>query len=280
MKFLLKMLGVLLLLLIAAIVAVVLLVDSMVRVSVEKSGTFALGVPTTLEEADIGLFSGRTALGGLAVDNPDGFEKEHFLEIGAVICEVSMESFASDIVTLPLVEVSDLTLDLERNSSGTNYGALLDNLERLLEDEGSAGGEPGGEAGEETTSGKSFRIDRISLRNISVTVNLLPAGGDITRQTLTIPEIELTDVGGDDGASTVELATTLITALLETTLEHGGGLGVDDLLQDISGRLDPYEQSGAKVIEDLEGSAREKVEEATEGLEKKLGDIFGGDKSD
>ena len=263
MKLLLKILVVLALVVVGLVVVSVLFIDSLVRTAVEKSGTYALGVETTLEEADLGLFSGRVALGGLVVDNPDGFEKEHFLEMGSVACEVPPSSVFADVVEIALVEIADLTLDIERGSEGTNYGILLENLGRFESDEG-PGGETDGGASEEEEPGtsKKFQIRRISLTNISVTVNLLPAGGDVTRQTLTIPKIELTDVGtADDGASATEIVTTLISALLQATIDAGAGTIPADLLQDLSGKL-----------EGLEGLAQGKIEEIQKDLEEKIGD--------
>ncbi len=292
MKLLLKILVVLALVVVAACVVVVLFIDSLVRTAVEESGTYALGVETTLEEADLGILSGRVALDGLAVDNPDGFEKEHFLEMGSMACVAPVASVFSDVVEVDLVELSDLTLDIERGSEGTNYGILLENLSRF-----DSGDEPGdepdtdaGEAEEEEEAGtsKKFRIDRISLTNISVTVNLLPAGGEVTRQTLTIPKIELTDVGtADDGASATEIVSTLISALLQATIDAGAGTIPADLLQDLSGKLEGIESLAQGKVEEIQKDIEDKIgdglEDATEKLggelEKGLDGLF-GDKKD
>lgn len=288
MKLILKLLGVLVLLLIVAVVAGVIMIDSLVRASVEKGGTYALGVPTTLDEADIGLFSGKAAMSGLEVanpaedqvTNPGGFQEKNFLEIGTIACAVSTESFASETIEVASVELADLVLDLERNSSGTNYGMILDNLERLAPAGEGGAGEP--EEEEETSGGKSFRIDRITLRNISVHVRLLSTEGE--GQKLTIPEIVLTDVGGEDGASVVELTSQIVTALLQATIEAGGGLGLDEIMEDLSGRLASFEGAGARMVEELEGNVNEKVEKiggaiegAAEGLENRLEGLLGGD---
>ena len=47
--------------------------NKVARVAVEKGGTYALGVQTTLNDASIGVLSGRFGMSGLRVANAQGF---------------------------------------------------------------------------------------------------------------------------------------------------------------------------------------------------------------
>ena len=280
MKLLFKLLVGLAVLLVLVVVLGVVFIDKVVRLSVEKGGTYALGVETTLEEADFGLFSGQLDLAGLAVANPEGFQHEYFLEMGSASCKVAPASLSSDVIDVPLLALADLTLDIERAANGTNYGAILDHLEQIGSGGkgGSGGGGTGSEEEGEAAEGKLFRIARVSLSNIRVTVSLSTAAGALPPQSLTIPSIELKNVGtAEGGASATDIASELITALLDATIKGGAGTLPADLLQDLTGRLANYESMADAARADLEGRAtaigkdlETKVDETVDTAKDKL----------
>ena len=144
-----------LLLVVVALVATLIMIDSVAKTGIEKGGSYALGVPTALDSASIGIASGKFGLSGLAVDNPQGFEGK-FLKLGDGGVEVSLGSLMKDTVVLPRLALSDVELDLKRTSSGSNYGIILDNLKKL-------------ESGEkakpkEEKPGKTFKISEVVIR--------------------------------------------------------------------------------------------------------------------
>ena len=67
--------------LVIAVVGVYLSLGSIVKTAVQKGGTHALGVETTLSSASVNLFGGDLGLNELAVRNPPGFEEEYFLQM-------------------------------------------------------------------------------------------------------------------------------------------------------------------------------------------------------
>ena len=82
MKLLIKIVVVLVLLLVIGVLTTFFFIDRIAKAGVEKGATYALGVPTTLKSADVGVFAGTFAMSGLNVANPEGFDKEpHFLKL-------------------------------------------------------------------------------------------------------------------------------------------------------------------------------------------------------
>jgi len=177
---------------------------------------------------------------------------------------VEIDSLGDDTLVVPVLRLADLTLDIERNSEGTNYGIILDNLARFESPDTEPEEEPVEEPEDEDPgTSKRFLVKRISLENIAVQGNLLPAGGEWTKQRLEIPNIELRDVGtAENGATVSEIAEELITALLQATIEAGNGVVPEDLLQDVSARLDEIKGRAEALREDLEGRADELREDA------------------
>src|SRR5262245_30818941 len=131
MKLALRLLVGLLALLVVAAIGAALLVDSLAAQAVERGGTYALGVPTEVDSASIGLFSGRFSLQGLEVANPPGFAEPNFFALSSIAIELPLSSLLEERVTIPSLALEGVSIDLERNSKGTNYGSILDSLKRF-----------------------------------------------------------------------------------------------------------------------------------------------------
>jgi hypothetical protein len=133
----------------------ILLVDSLAEQAVERGGTHALGVETRLESASIGITSGQFGLDGLAIANPPGFERPDFFALRAARLELPLKHLLDPRVTIPALELEGIAVDLERNSKGTNYGVILDNLSRFE----AGAGKPGGERKEVEGEGKTYKVE-------------------------------------------------------------------------------------------------------------------------
>lgn len=301
MKAIKAIVGLVVVLLVVVAIGVVVLfgyIDRIARVGIEKAGTYALGVPTTLESADVAIFGGSFAMSGLAVANPTGFESPHFLSLGDGGVDVTLGSLREETVELPLLGLSGLDVVLERREGKANYKVILDNLKRL-------------ESGEKKTedpaaeSGKRFIVRKVDIQDVAVTVDLLPIGGDLTKVDLSIDEIVLTDVGSesDRGVLLSELSNILVKAILAAIVEKGGNIIPADLLTDLQGglaQLESLRDLGIDMAADVQGRIDEakgkidgmkgRLDEAKGDLEdlgkqtddamKGLGGLLGGDKKD
>src|SRR5262245_21222468 len=112
-------------------VGAALFIDSLAGQAIERGGNHALGVETRLESASVGLVSGEFALSGLSVANPPGFAEPSFFALGGARLELPLSALLEERVIIPELTLDGITLDLERNPQGTNYGAILDNLARF-----------------------------------------------------------------------------------------------------------------------------------------------------
>ena len=256
---------------------------------VEKGGTHALGVETqTRGRANMGLLSGDFGL-----VRPDrsttlaGFEAEYFLvddrdrlsqvEMGSLLGRSRRRSRS--------VLVSGVTLVLERNANGTNYGVLLDNLEQLSGSEGDQptgddqqGGDPGGEQGE-SEPGPELVIGEIVLRDIESEITVLVIDDERRTIPIALPEITIYNVGGEDGASVDVVYSKLIEELLAAVIAAGGDQLPAELLKDLEGGL---KQLGEDQLRQQEDRLREKAVEqlgadgvdALENAAKGVNDLF------
>jgi hypothetical protein len=264
--------GTLIVLLIVGVVIAGIFIDSIARKGIEAGSTFALGVPTSLEKASVGITSGTFSMAGLTVDNPKGFEGK-FMTLGSGSVAVSLSSLTSDTVVLPKFQLSDLELDLERGSSGANYQIILDNLKRL---------ESGQKSKEPSKPGKKFKISEISISNVTVHADMLGGPAGLTKVNVPIHEIKLMNVGSDgSGVDIPELTSVILEAILAAAIDKGGGLIPADIMGDLKGglgQLSGFTKVGVQTI----GKAGEQLTQlsgdlgkATQGVQKGVEDVEG-----
>ncbi|MEX2217155.1 MAG: hypothetical protein WD749_00215 [Phycisphaerales bacterium] len=225
-KIVLGLAGVVVLLVIGLVVVLVLQLNSIARQGVEKGGTYALGVPTTLKDVDIGLLGGTMQLNALHVGNAPGFPSDHFLTLGEGKVAVQLSSLRGDVIRVPELTLSDIDVALEKMDGKANYDVIMGNLEKLT------GGKPGEPAPPAPKEGqKKLIIGTLTIRNVNVHADLIGgpgAMGRATRVNVPIPEIRLTDVGqtgegvAGSGVTISELAGLIVQAVMAAAVENGG----------------------------------------------------------
>ncbi|MBA4028272.1 MAG: hypothetical protein C0475_03930 [Planctomyces sp.] len=242
----------------AAVVAGFVFIDSLAKQAIERGGTAALGVKTTLGSADVGVLSGRFALSGLNIDNPPGFKAPAFFSLGSGAVAVSYSTLQEPTVVLPELTLSTIRVWLERSSGATNYGAILDNLKKF---QGTPSGGSGAGAGSGSGSGSEtkFVISELVIRDVSVSIDMAgfpgPAGEIVNKAaSLSIPveEIRLQNVGqtgsgvGGTGVTMGELTGIVLQAVLGAVQDKAGGALPPFLTQDLGLAL-----SGLRSLKDL-----------------------------
>ncbi|MCK6448628.1 MAG: AsmA family protein [Planctomycetes bacterium] len=278
---------VVLLFLLAAVAAalLVIFIDRAAKTAIEEGGTYALGVPTHLEKADIGLTSGRFALTGLAIDNPQGFDAPRFLSIGRGELALTLGSLTEDTIEAPTLELSGIELALERKDGKANYDTILASLERFSsKDDGKSAPQP---KGDEPQSTKRFVIREVIVRDVKATIQLLPIGGELTKTTVTVPSIRLTNVG-EDGRSMSQLFAEVLDGILRAVIDVGGKDLPKELLKDLKQKLPDVEALKRSLenevkgaLDDLQEKSKElggelgkEAEKALDGAKKELEGLF------
>ncbi len=236
---------------IVAVVLVVIYIDSVARTGVERGGTYALGVDTTLDAMDVGVLSGSVEMAKLEVGNPEGFDTPHFLRLDSGRVVASLGSLMKEKIIVPELTLSGISMNLERKRGKANYKVIMDNLKRFESKEDAAP--------EEQKEGKKFIINELAIRDIQVQVDLLPVAGERTRVPVKIERIEMANVGsdGDEGIALAELVGILTKAILTAVVENAG----DRIPADIAGELG----TGLAGLTGLGGGTMEVVGQVTTG---------------
>ena len=231
MRKLIRFAVVLVLVLVAAGIAFWYYVDVIAKTGIEKGATYALGVPTTVHKADVGLIGGTLRIDALTVGNPEGFKTPHLLAVSRFDLGVVTNTLFGETIQVNRFEIDGLDLHIEQKPGTSNVSKVLDHIKSQ------AGDEEPGEA--EAAGGKKVKADRIVIRNITAHVQMLPISGDATTLDIEVPKIVLEDVTSDDpnGVAVAELARRVLPAILTAVIKKGRGripeMDLDRLAADV-----------------------------------------------
>ncbi|MGH0030514.1 MAG: AsmA family protein [Myxococcota bacterium] len=243
------------------LVAGAFLFDGLVGSAIERSATRTFGVETRVGFARMRPVAGELRLRRARVANPPGFESPWFLRVDRTDVEARLLDLRHRKVEIPLVELDGVEVSLERDGKRTNYGAILQNMGRF------EGGGPAREA-----SSKQFVVRRLLIRNVQAHVEWNAVAARQTSLELTIPEIELRDLGEGGGLTTSELANLVTKAILGSIARSGGSLpgalvsGLNAGLRELGGAPDVIVRGVGKSLGDQVGELGRKAADALGGL--------------
>lgn len=286
--------GIVTVLILALVAGVVLYfsLDMLARRGIVDGTSYATGTPTELDSASLSLTGGELTLDALTIGNPEGFNSPHFLHLDEGEVAVTLGSLLGDEVEVPRLHLSGIELNLERRDGRSNYGVIMENLEKLQ-----------GPPEEQPREGKKYIIREIVITDVQVTAALLSLdGGEPDEMNVRLSEeIRLTDIGSETegGVLLEQVSGIIINALMQAALEEAGnrlpdviadslqteleglddigGVDVEAITEGLGGLLggddDEAQQDGdGDARDDVEDAAREGARQGLEGLLNRDGD--------
>ncbi len=258
-------------------------VDKIAKAGIEKGGTYALGVPTTLGSADVGIFGGTFAMNDLKVANVQGFPGPHFFSLGDGSVAVSLSTLRENTVVLPHLKLDAIDVRLEKKDGATNYGVILENLKKVS---GGGSDKPAPQPAPSKDE-KRFVVNDLSITKVTVSIDLMESGSAgaalVPLQKITIPidAIKLQNVGktgqgvAGSGVTMSELANIIVQAVIGAAVENGAGVIPGEILGDLKGRLaslGDLSKLDMKVLGDVKGTVQD-LTKTTEEVKKKVEDV-------
>lgn len=264
-KLVVRGLAVLVLLALLALGTVLIFIDPIVRATIEKGGTYATGVETTVESTDVGLTSPRFDLSGLSIANPPGFSPK-FLELAQAHASWDSGSLFSDKLEIRSIVVDGLVLHLERTDQGTNWSPILAQLEQLSGKEKSAPAESGGKK-------RSIQIDKLEIRGARAELDVQGLPVVSGKTSVALPPIVLENFKSDGSAVEITAAVlrAVVGAVIEQSAKSGGGVFPKDVLSGLNKDVDAWR---GKLDAELKGLGVESGVKAVDDLLKGAGDLF------
>ena len=199
-----KLLGILLLLAVIAVAAFYTLnnpLGRLVKLAIEGFVPDMVQAEVSVRSVSISATDGQGKLSGFKLGNPKGFKTGHALKADTIEVVVEPASLAKDVIVLHKVLIDAPNIIYEKGDKDSNFDAIQHNVEAYL---------GAGKKKDDKDAGKRFIIDSFAIRNAQVNYN-----GTID---LSLPDIELHNIGKNSGGVTSAQLTRLIVAELNAKL--------------------------------------------------------------
>jgi hypothetical protein len=272
MKWLKIIIPAILLVIIAAVVIVAWRLDGIVRSTVESQATAQLNVPAKLDDADVGIFAGTVSLDDFKLGSPKGFDAPSMFELDDVSVSVSYRELTKQPIRVHTIKVERPKLVIEQRDLKLNVKALIDGM-------------PPVDPNEETVK---LIIDQMNINGASVVIR--PGVPGVAQEiALTLPPLELKNIGNADGAQNGAAIKDVVLAVLMAVAQAASEsdqlppelrqllkLDVEQLVrQKIKGVQGEVEKAIGEAVKDPS-----KLDDVGKNLEKGLKDVLGGKKED
>ncbi|SDD82318.1 AsmA family protein [Kordiimonas lacus] len=210
-------LGLVVIILIGVGVAYVQL-DNIVKVGVETGGPETLKVPVTVESVSLSPFSGKVAIKGLEIGQPQGYGEGKIASVGSFDMKLRPSTLMSDHIIIDSIVIDAPMLDARRIDGKTNFERLQQNV---------------GPSEETAPSNITLTIKSMQIRGAQVAVK--NEGSIKVDQTIQLADFNITDLGTDEkGLAPAEIARHIMAVLQPQITQALIKAGASDKLKDIA----------------------------------------------
>lgn len=215
--------------------------DDIVAGQIKSIGSELTGVPVAVDSVRIKLGDGSGQIKGLRISNPPGYKSNTAFNMDLLRLGINLDSLGTPPLTLNELIIDSPIVNLEvNNKGGSNLKDIATNVSNNTA--------KADKKSEEASDGKPIKI---AIRKLTVKGVALHIQGveSMKGTSITLPSIELTEVGGKQGATPGQIGTKVMVAVISEVLKL----------------------SAAQAIE---GSVEEKVDEIKGGVLDALKDKF------
>lgn len=178
--------------------------NSLVAGMIEKYGSEATQTSVTVSEVDISLRDSKGSIKGLVVANPEGFDAANAFEMDDITLDINVKSLRGSPMIIEKIRVTAPVVFAEFTGSGnSNLNQLRKNVEEYAADKG-------GKA-EEDGEAKRMIIRKFIFEKGKIEVDATALGAE--KRTVSLPEINMTDIGGEEGATPGEIAAIILKSV-------------------------------------------------------------------
>lgn len=233
-----------------------------IKSGVETFGPDVTQTPVTLGAANLSIFSGSGTLTDLLVGNPTGFKSENIFALGEIDLKVDTSTVFSDKIVIDHIIIQRPEISYEQSLRGSNVKQLMQNIEAFTGPADSTTAE------EDSGSKKQVVIRKLIIEDATVYVGAMGIG-----QTVTLPRIEMENIGEDGQqmtmAEVMDLVLGKVVQSIGPALAGAGNLikeGGQAALDSASQQLNNLTGEGAKKVGDATGDAVDKASDSIKGL--------------
>lgn len=207
--------------------------DSIVKAAIEHYGSEATQTTVQVKKVQIELTDGSGSIRGLSVGNPQGFDTPLAFSLGEISTQIDLKSLSEDVFVIDHIVVKAPEVFFELNSKGKN------NLEALKKNLAPGTTKTSGPSAQTSGPEPKMIISKVLFEGGRIEASLVPLNKNYS---LKLPTIEMTNLGGNNGATPDQIAEQILNKLTEQAMAEVKKKGLDqykDKLQDeVNERMD------------------------------------------
>ncbi len=231
MKWIIRILVVLLVLVAALLWFAFSQMDRLVKTGIETATPPVVLTAVTVGEVKLSPFSGSGIIENFVIANPEGFSGPYALRIGKA--DVALDTSASnpEKIVLKHVHIIDPEIHLEMGLQGTNLKQIAKNAETFAMGEARPRANAAAQAapGAQAEKALKLQINELLIRGARVSTGTSLVQG--AKAEATLPEIRLSDIGsGPEGISPAALTAKVLSVLSTEAAKHGASGSLKNLL--------------------------------------------------
>ncbi len=233
--------------------------DDLVKSAIETYGSEATQTTVRVGSVQIGLQDGSGTIRGLTVGNPQGFTSPQLFSLGEIATQIDLDSLSGDLVVIEHITVRAPEIFFELNQAGKS------NLEALKQNLSSGGsGSSASSASQSGVGAPKLIIRKVLFVDGNIHAKVVPLSKDYE---LKLPKIELSNLGGNSGATPAQIADQVLRVLTDRALAEIKQQGIDQykekLEAEVKQRIDEEKQ---KLTEKINEKLGEQVGDKLKGL--------------
>lgn len=255
-KFVVVLLGVVILL----VAGVIVFINPIVKNAVNVGGPLMLGVPVKVESVSISPLRGVLDLKSFYVGNPENYSTNKALfAVDSIHVSLDMKSLFGEVISIHKIQIDKPEINYEVKDGKSNFDVLIANLgesEKKKKDKK-----------EKDKAEKKVVIDEFQLNGASVSYAAPVTFGKTI--TLPIPSVTLRDIGKDKGGVSFAEATMLFLNELGNVIINAGkaiGKAVVDGVEAIGDGA----KEAAKAVGDGAKALGKEAKDAVKGIKNLL----------
>lgn len=243
--------------------------DALVKAAIEKYGSEATQTAVRVDSVRIDLSEGAGAIKGLTIANPQGFAMPYAFSLGEVGLRLDIQSLKQEpyIIDEIIVRAPQVFVEINQDNK-TSLNELTKNLTAGMP-KSKTEAQTQAETDETRAEEPRLIIRRVSFTDGNIQARVVPLKNK--EYQLKLPALNMSNLGGDSGATPSELAREIINRLTDRAREEikkkGIGQELDKLKAEARAKVDA-EKAQLKQKTDL------KLEEQKQKAKDKLKDLF------
>ena len=232
--------------------------NDFVKAQIESVGLQVTEQKVSVNLVDIRLSEGAGTIKGLNLPNPKGYGAENAFTLGETTLDINLESLTSTPIVLDAIIIKQPSAYIQITKDGkSNIKELIDIIKK-----NTATGNAQKTTTDSATKEPLMAVDKIVLAGTKLTLDLTELGNKAHE--ITLPDINLDRIGGQQGVPASQLGSEIIKQALSSLWKQAKKQQEGIIKEKVKAKVD-------EKVDELKKEAKDKLKEEAK---KKLGKLF------